>query len=62
MKVNSNINFVTSHYAQNQIHTYRAIPIAPKLINSAIKTFTALLSNRSLPLSTRRLSCSVSFV
>ena len=62
MKVNSNINFVTSHYAQNQIHTYCAIPIAPKLINSTIKTFTALLSNRSLPLSTQRLSCSVSFV
>lgn len=42
------------------IHNKLATPIPPKLINTAINIFTPLLSNQSLPLSTRRLSCSSS--
>ena len=37
-------------------HAHAAIPTAPALIVNAINTFTALLSSRSTPLSTRRLS------
>lgn len=42
------------------IHSKLATPIPARLINPAINTFTPLLSNQSLPLSTRRLSCSSS--
>lgn len=38
-------------------HAHAAIPMAPTLIVNAINTFTALLSRRSIPLSTCRLSC-----